>query len=203
MPHHRAPDTRPERRLKMIDEAGRLRIPFTTGILVGIGETPRERVESLLAIRRAHREHGHIQEVIVQNFTARPDIPMAKAPEPTKNDLAHAVAMARLILDEEVSVQAPPNLSDPGDVALLVGAGINDFGGISPVSPDYINPRHPWPHIDALAAACAGLGFSLAPRLAIYDRWIDRPGFLDPALREPIARTRARLDDVTRWSLAS
>ncbi len=193
MPHHRAPDKRPERRMKMIEEAGRLRIPFTTGILVGIGETRRERVESLLAIRRSHREHGHIQEVIVQNFRARPDIPMASAPEPTRDDLAHAVAMARLVLDDEVSVQAPPNLSDAGDTALLIRAGINDFGGISPVSPDYINPRHPWPHIDALAAACAALGYTLAPRLAIYDAWRDRPGFLAPGLLEAVHRAEARL----------
>jgi FO synthase len=193
MPHHRAPDKRPERRLRMIEEAGRLRIPFTTGILLGIGETRRERVESLLAIRRAHREHGHIQEVIVQSFRARPDIPMADAPEPSNDDLAHAVALARLVLDDEVSVQAPPNLSDADDVALLVRAGVNDFGGISPVSPDYINPRHPWPHVDALASACAALGFSLRPRLAVYDAWLDRPGFLAPGLREAVEHAQARL----------
>jgi len=210
MPHHRAPDKRPERRMKMIDEAGRLRIPFTTGILVGIGETRRERVESLLAIRRAHREHGHIQEVIVQSFRARPDIVMAEAPEPTADDLAHAVAAARVILDDEVSVQAPPNLSQPEDTALLIRAGINDFGGISPVSPDYINPRHPWPHVDALAAACADLGYRLRPRLAIYDAWLDRPGFLAPALRPAVDRMQARLEDASpmgkraaAWSEAS
>jgi FO synthase len=204
MPHHRAPDKRPERRVRMIEEAGRLRIPFTTGILVGIGETSRERVESLLAIRRMHREHGHIQEVIVQNFRApSPHIPMAGAPEPSALDLAHAIAVARLVLDEEVSVQAPPNLSSGEDVALLVRAGINDFGGISPVSPDYINPRHPWPHIEALATACAQGGYGLGPRLAIYDRWIDAPGFLSPALREPVMHAHARLADTRRWSLAS
>ncbi len=196
MPHHRAPDKRPERRLKMIEEAGQLRIPFTTGILVGIGETRRERMESLLAIRRLHREHGHIQEVIVQNFTARPDIVMAAAPEPTASELGHAVAAARLILDDEVGVQAPPNLSAPEDVALLVAAGINDFGGISPVSPDYINPRHPWPHLDALAAACGALGFTLGPRLPVYDRWLDLPGFLAPGLRGAVERTQARLASV-------
>jgi FO synthase len=203
MPHHRAPDKRPERRVRMIEEAGRLHIPFTTGILVGIGETLRERVESLLAIRRLHREHGHIQEVIVQNFRARPDIPMAGAPEPSTLELAHAIAVARLVLDEEVSVQAPPNLSSADDVALLVSAGINDFGGISPVSPDYINPRHPWPHIEALATACATVGYGLGPRLAIYDRWIEAPGFLSPALREPVMHAHARLADTRRWSLAS
>jgi FO synthase len=194
MPHHRAPDKRPEPRLAMIAAAGRLAIPFTTGILVGIGETRRERAESLLAIRRLAREHGHIQEVIVQNFRAHPGTPMgvAAAPEPTASEIAHAVALARLILDPEVSVQAPPNLN-PGGTTLLLGAGINDFGGISPVTPDYINPRHAWPHLDALRQACAQAGFSLVPRLAVYDRYLERPGFLDPRLRAPVAQVAARL----------
>jgi FO synthase len=193
MPHHRAPDKRPERRMAMIDEAGELRIPFTTGILIGIGETRRERVESLLAIRASHRRHGHIQEVIVQNFRARPEIPMATAPEPEDFEIAHAVAMARLVLDDDVSVQAPPNLN-PGGVELLLAAGLNDWGGISPVTPDYINPRHPWPHLDALAAACARRGFRLRPRLPLYDRFIpQRAGFLDPALAEPVRLAAQRL----------
>jgi FO synthase len=206
MPHHKAPDKRPERRLAMIEEAGRLRIPFTSGILVGIGETRRERVEALLAIRRAHRAHGHIQEVIVQSFRVRPDIPMAQAPEPSDADLAHAVAVARIILDDEVSVQAPPNLSQAEDTAMLVQAGVNDFGGISPVTPDYINPRHPWPHLDALATACEGLGFTLRPRLPIYDAWLDRPDFLVPSLLPAVERARARMADMrfgVTWSKAS
>ncbi|HEX2574384.1 MAG TPA: 7,8-didemethyl-8-hydroxy-5-deazariboflavin synthase CofG [Polyangia bacterium] len=192
MPHHRAPDKRPELRLAMMAAAGRLEIPFTTGILIGIGETRRERAESLLAIRRLAREHGHVQEVIVQNFRAHPGTPMASAPEPADLEIAHAVALARLILDAEVSVQAPPNLN-PGGTALLLGAGINDFGGISPVTPDYINPRHAWPHVDALRQACAEAGFSLVPRLAIYDRFLARPGFLDGRLRAPVAEVAARL----------
>jgi FO synthase len=192
MPHHRAPDKRPERRVRMIEQAGELRIPFTTGILLGIGETRRERVESLLAIRALHRRHGHIQEVIVQNFRARPEIPMASAPEPEDLEIAHAVAMARLILDDDVGVQAPPNLN-AGGVELLVEAGLNDWGGISPVTPDYINPRHPWPHLDALAAACARRGKRLAPRLPIYDAYVGRDGFLDPALAEPVRAAAARL----------
>jgi FO synthase len=199
MPHHRAPDKRPDRRMKMIEEAGRLSIPFTTGILVGFGETRRERVESLLAIRDAHRAHGHIQEIIVQNFRARPDIVMADAPEPTPLELMHAIAVARLVLDDEVSVQAPPNLSGADEVAGMVRAGINDFGGISPVSPDYINTRHPWPHIDALGRACERLGFGLAPRLPIYDRWVDRPGFLAPSLRGAVEAARARLSGAPGW----
>jgi FO synthase len=197
MPHHRAPDKRPERRMKMIEEAGQLRIPFTTGILIGIGETRRERVESLLAIRRVHREHHHIQEVIVQNFRARPDIVMAEAPEPDASELAHAVAMARLILDDDVSVQAPPNLSDAADTATLIGAGVNDFGGISPVSPDYINPRHPWPHLDALAETCARAGFTLRPRAPIYDRFVD-DRWLDARLHAVTRAVQARFAAVER-----
>lgn len=192
MPHHRAPDKRPERRLAMIEEAGELRIPFTTGILIGIGETRRERVESLLAIRALHRRHGHIQEVIVQNFRARDGIPMARAPEPEDLEIAHAVALARLVLDDEVSVQAPPNLN-PGSVELLLSAGLNDWGGISPVTPDYVNLRHPWPHLDALAAACARHGHRLAPRLPIYDAFVQREGFLDPSLVGPVLAASARL----------
>jgi FO synthase len=189
MPHHRAPDKRPEKRLAMIAAAGRLRIPFTTGILIGIGETRRERVESLLAIRDLHRAHGHIQEVIVQNFRAMTGTPMAAAPEPDEAEVCHAVALARLILDPEVSLQAPPNLN-PASVGALLGAGVNDLGGISPVTPDYINPRHPWPHLDALGRECARAGFELAPRLAIYDRYIEAPGWLDDGLRSAVGAAR-------------
>ena len=192
MPHHRAPDKRPDRRLAMIDAAGRLRIPFTTGILVGIGETRRERVESLLAIREAHRRHGHIQEVIVQNFRAVPGVPMSHAPEPDDDEVTLAVAMARLILDGDVSLQAPPNLN-PASAEALLASGLNDFGGISPVTPDYINPRHPWPHIAALADACARAGFVLNPRASIYDRYVDSPGFLDPRLVAPTRHVQERL----------
>jgi FO synthase len=192
MPHHRAPDKRPDRRLAMIEAAGRLRIPFTTGILVGIGETRRERVESLLAIRRIHRRYGHIQEVIVQNFRAVPGVPMEHAPEPEEDEVTLAVAMARLILDHDVSLQAPPNLNPAGAAALLA-SGLDDFGGISPVTPDYINPRHPWPHLDALGEACARAGFELRPRASIYPRYVERPGFLDPRLLAPTRDVQARL----------
>lgn len=192
MPHHRAPDKRPDKRLAMIDAAGRLRIAFTTGILVGIGETRRERVESLLAIRAAHRMHGHVQEVIVQNFRAVPGVPMSRAPEPDDDEMTLAVAMARLILDADVSLQAPPNLN-PASAGALLASGLNDFGGISPVTPDYINPRHPWPHLDALGDACARAGFALRPRASIYDRYVERPGFLDPRLVHPTRDVQARL----------
>jgi len=195
MAHYKAPDKRPHVRVKMIREAGELKIPFTTGILIGIGETRRERVESLLAIRDLHREHGHIQEVIVQNFTTRPGIAMANAPEPDDYEIAHAVAMARLILDRDVSVQAPPNLN-PHRTALLLQAGINDFGGISPVTPDFINPGHPWPHLRALEVACAQQGFTLRPRLPIYDSYLARPEFLHPELLAITRRAQARLQTV-------
>jgi FO synthase len=193
MPHHRAPDKRPARRLRMLEEAGELKVPFTTGILIGIGETRRERIDSLLTIRRLHREYGHIQEVIVQNFRApRQDVPMHAAPEPEDLEIAHAVAMARLILDAEVSVQAPPNLN-PASTELLLAAGINDFGGISPVTPDYINPRHPWPHLDALAATCRKQGYTLYPRLPIYERYLHRPEFLAAELLAPSLAAQDRL----------
>lgn len=194
MPHHRAPDKRPERRLRMIEEAGELQIPFTTGILVGIGETRRERIESLLAIRALHRRHGHIQEVIVQNFTPRPEIAMHDVAPQADLEMQHAVAMARLILPLDVSLQAPPNLN-PDRTALLIGAGINDFGGISPVTPDYINPAHPWPHLAALARTCADLGFKLEPRLPVYDDYLSRAGFVDDALRHRTFAVRARMQD--------
>jgi len=198
MPHHRAPDKRPAVRLRMLEEAGELAIPFTTGILIGIGETRRERAESLLAIADVHRRHGHIQEVIVQNFTPRPSVPMADVEAPDDVEMAHAVALARLILPADVSVQSPPNLN-PERTALLLRAGINDFGGISPVSPDYINPRHPWPQLEGLAQACQAEGFALQPRLPIYPSYVARQGFLDDALRDGVAAARAGMTRFDRW----
>jgi FO synthase len=191
-PHHRAPDKRPARRLSMLEQAGELAIPFTTGILVGIGETPRERVEALLAIRQVHRRYGHVQEVIVQNFTPHAGTPMEHAAEPLDEDIALAVAMARLILDDEVSVQSPPNLN-PTRTRLLIESGINDFGGISPVTPDFINPDRPWPRIRALAREAEACGFSLRPRLPIYEAFVDRGGFLDPRLRPSVNAARERM----------
>jgi FO synthase len=206
MPHHRAPDKRPQRRLDMIETAGRLKIPFTTGILIGIGETRRERIESLLAIRRLHRAHGHIQEVIVQNFRAVSDaavpVPMGGANEPDEADVTHSVALARLILDRDVSLQAPPNLNPAGAPALLA-AGINDFGGISPVTPDYINPRHPWPHLDALHGDCERAGFTLRARAPIYDRYVERPQFLDERLHSPVRAVQQRLATIEHPSQLS
>ncbi len=186
MVHHYAPDKEPARRLAMIAEAGRQRIPFTTGILLGIGETPEERVDSLFAIADLQSAYGHIQEVIVQNFRAKPEIPMADAPEPTAGEMARAVAVARLLLGPDMNVQAPPNLS-PDDHRLLLRAGINDWGGISPVTQDYVNPEAPWPQIVALAATCRDEGFVLRERLAIYPEYVCDE-FLDPGLAAPVDR---------------
>ncbi len=188
--HQWAPDKDPAVRLRMLREAGELRIPFTTGLLLGIGETLAERVDTLLAIRDCHRAHGHVQEVIVQSFRAKPTIPRADAPEPGALDLARTIAVARLLLDPEVAVQAPPNLS-PDDHALLLAAGLNDWGGISPLTPDYVNPEAPWPHVAALAATCAAAGFRLIPRLPVHPAWIERPGYLSPALRPRVAALAA------------
>ncbi|HEY2514601.1 MAG TPA: 7,8-didemethyl-8-hydroxy-5-deazariboflavin synthase CofG, partial [Polyangiaceae bacterium] len=198
-PHFGSPDKHPHARLEMIEAAGALDIPFTTGILIGIGETPRERIESLLEIRRMHRAHGHVQEVIVQNFRAHEQTVMSGHEEPQDDAMAHAVAMARLILDDDVSVQAPPNLNAAA-TGMLLAAGVNDLGGISPVTPDYINPRHPWPHLEALAEACANDGYTLAPRLPIYDSYVERPGFLDPALAPKTAAVAERLSRVQKPS---
>src|SRR5436190_4646885 len=191
--HQWAPDKEPSVRLRMLREAGELRIPFTTGLLLGIGETPAERVDTLLAIRDLHRAYGHVQEVIVQNFRAKPTIPRADASEPAPEDIARTVAVARLLLDADVSVQAPPNLS-PADHTLLLAAGLNDWGGISPLTPDYVNPEAPWPHVATLAATCRAAGYTLAERLAIYPAYVDRPGFHAPA---PCARVAA-LGEETR-----
>jgi len=188
--HQWAPDKDPAVRLRMLREAGELAIPFTTGLLIGIGETLRERVDTLVAIRDLHRAHGHVQEVIVQNFRAKPTIPRADAAEPDAADLARTVAVARLLLDDDVSVQAPPNLS-PEDHALLLAAGVNDWGGMSPLTPDYVNPEAPWPHVASLAATCRDAGFTLRERLAIYPSYVDRPGWLAPGLRARVAALAA------------
>jgi FO synthase len=193
-PHARAPDKRPARRLEMHRAAGAARIAFTSGLLIGIGETLDERVDTLLAIRAVHEAHGHVQEVIVQRFRARPGVRMAGAPDPADDELSRAIALARLVLPDDVSVQAPPNLGhgDAANLALLA-AGVDDLGGISPVTPDYINPAHPWPHLDALGELLAGAGYALRPRLPIHDRFAARPGFLADQLLAPVAAARRRL----------
>jgi len=192
MPHHKAPDKRPKKRLAMTREAGELYVPFTSGLLIGIGETRQERVDTLFAIRDLHREHRHIGEVIVQNFRARPGIAMEDSPEPAPAELARTIALARLILDDDVHVQAPPNLND-ASLELMLDSGIDDFGGISPVTPDYINPLHPWPHLERLAAGCATHGFTLRPRLATYDAHLDDERFVSPSMRTFVDEARLRL----------
>ena len=189
--HQWAPDKDPAVRLRMIDEAGELKIPFTTGILLGIGDTPADRARSLIAIRDSHERYGHIQEVIIQNFRAKPEIPMADAPEPDAFEMARAIATARLVLGPAMNVQAPPNLS-PHEIELFLDAGINDWGGISPLSKDYVNPEAPWPHLDALAQRCARAGFRLTQRLAIYPEYINDE-WVDPAIMPSIAQLNARL----------
>ena len=187
MAHDNAPDKPPSLRLKTIEEAGRLKIPFTTGILIGIGETLDERVDSLFAIRELHERYGHIQEVIIQNFRAKPDIPMRDHPEPSRMDHARTIAVARLVL-REMNVQAPPNLSDD-DYQFLLRAGLNDWGGISPLTPDFINPEKPWPHIDRLAERTAAEGFELTERLSVYPEYVHRNEFIDEKLRTRIRAT--------------
>ena len=178
--HQWAPDKEPARRMRMLEEAGQLRIPFTTGILLGIGETTAERAHSLIAIRDVHQRYGHIQEVIIQNFRAKPDIAMANAPEPSELEMARAIATARLVLGGRMNVQAPPNLS-PNDIELFLRAGINDWGGISPLTRDYVNPEAPWPHVEQLAGRCARAGFELHERLPVYQEYINDE-WIDPAL---------------------
>jgi FO synthase len=181
-PHHRAPDKVPARRLKTIALAGKLQIPFTTGILFGIGETSRERVDALVAIRDLHERYGHVQEVIVQPFRAKPRIPMRDTPDPGVDDLLRTLAVARLVLGPDVNLQAPPNLA-ADTYPQLLAAGLNDWGGISPLTLDHINPEKPWPLIPALRRATETAGFRLRERLAIYPEFADRPEYLAEPLR--------------------
>jgi FO synthase len=185
--HDRAPDKVPQRRLRTIARAGALGIPFTTGILIGIGETRRERVDSLLAIRELHERHGHIQEVIVQNFRAKATIPMRGWPEPGALDLLRTVAVARLLLGPAMNIQAPPNLSAEG-YDRLPAAGLNDWGGISPLTPDHINPERPWPGLAELRRRTEAAGHELRERLAVYPEYTTRDAFLDERLRPRVAK---------------
>jgi 7,8-didemethyl-8-hydroxy-5-deazariboflavin synthase CofG subunit len=184
--HDDAPDKRPGLRLKTIENAGKLHIPFTTGILIGIGETLEERVDSLLAIRRVHEEYGHIQEVIIQNFRAKPTIPMKEWPEPTLLDMLKTIAVARLLLGGAMNIQAPPNLT-PDAYQLLLLAGINDWGGVSPLTIDFINPEAPWPKIKELERVTGEVGMVLRERLAVYPEYITvYPEYIPVSLRERI-----------------
>src|SRR3954470_16723512 len=194
-PHFGSPDKLPAARLETLRLAGEACVPFTTGILIGIGETREERVEALRAIAAAG---PHVQEVIVQNFRAKPGTRMADAPEPTLDDLLWTIAVARLLLPPEIAVQAPPNLSE--DFGALLDAGIDDWGGVSPVTIDHVNPEAPWPEVEALRDACAGRGLELAPRLTAYPRFVDServdPRVLPAVLRAADSVGLARED---RW----
>jgi len=185
LPHANAPDKVPSLRLRTIGEAGKRAMAFTTGILLGIGETIEERVDSLFAIREIQERYGHIQEVIVQNFRAKPDIPMAHHPEPAMNEVLRTIALARLILGPQMNVQAPPNLSYE-DFPRLLEAGINDWGGISPVTRDFINPEAAWPQIEKLRSETEARGFQLRERLAIYPEFVRREEFLSHPVREKV-----------------
>lgn len=186
MPHHACPDKVPTQRLRTLERAGQRGVPFTTGLLIGIGETWAERIDSLEAINAAHLRHGHIQEVIIQNFQQKPGIVMANHPEPKLEDMLRTLAVARLMLEPEISLQAPPNLS--ARHIEYLNAGMNDWGGISPVTIDFINPDHEWPEIRELAASTQKAGCALAERLTIYPRYLQRSDrFLDPSLRARIS----------------
>jgi FO synthase len=199
MPHYGSPDKEPARRLQTLDLAGQAAVPFTSGILIGIGETRRERIESLLALRQVNTRYGHLQEVIIQNFRAKPDTLMSAAPEPDLNELLWTIAVARLIFGAQMNIQAPPNLS-PGVLPQLVAAGINDWGGVSPITPDYVNPEAPWPQLERLAGETAAAGKFLEQRLTVYpayvvegERWLD-DGVQTSVLRLSDAAGFARRD---------
>lgn len=183
--HKPAPDKLPARRLETIEEAVRQGVPFTTGILIGIGESLADRVDALLAIRALQDRYGHVQEVIVQNFRVKPGIPMSGWPEPARADMLRTLAVARLLL-QDMNLQAPPNLSAPGYEELL-SAGINDWGGVSPLTPDFINPEAPWPHLAELERKTAGAGSVLMPRLTVYPEFVPavvgRPGLVAERVR--------------------
>ncbi len=188
MPHFGSPDKDPALRLATIEEAGKARIPLTSGILIGIGETRRERMESLLALRDLHFAYGHLQEIIIQNFRAKPNTKMAMAPEPDLDELLWTIAVARILFGPSMNIQAPPNLS-PGVLAQLIRAGINDWGGVSPLTPDFVNPEAPWPNLDHLEKETAAAGKQLQERLTIYPEFaLQATDWTDPAWHTPLIR---------------
>jgi FO synthase len=198
--HYGSPDKDPDVRLRVIEDAGRLTIPFTTGVLVGIGETLADRVDSLFALRAAARRSGHIQEVIVQNFRAKPDTAMRNEPDANADDYVATVAVARLVLGPAMRIQAPPNLSEPTELRRLLAAGVDDWGGVSPLTPDHVNPERPWPHLDDLRRQTADAGFELAERLTAHPEYIRRgEPWLDPRI---LPHVRALADPATGLAVA-
>ena len=189
MPHHDCPDKEPSARMETIETAGRLRIPFTTGVLVGIGETGAEIVDSLFALEAVHRRWGHLQEIIVQNFRPKADTRMRHASPPTVRWFATVVALTRWIFGPEMNVQVPPNLT--ADFAMYLDAGINDWGGVSPLTIDWVNPEAPWPHLDRLRSVTEHAGFDLRQRMPVYPEFI-APEWIDPAV---LARLVSVTDD--------
>ena len=188
-PHYGSPDKHPQARLDSIAAAGAARVPFTSGILIGIGETRRERLEALLALKELHDTHGHIQEIIIQNFRRKPGTKMHDAPEPALEELLWTIAMARLIFGPRMNIQAPPNLTLDESLSDLIHAGINDWGGVSPVTPDHVNPEAAWPHLDRLRATTEAAGKTLAPRLPVYPDYIEkRDTWIDPTLHTLVIR---------------
>jgi len=198
--HDNAPDKDPAKRLRVIEDAGRLQIPFTTGILIGIGETPEERVDSLIAIRDLHAKYGHIQEVIIQNFRAKSGTPMAYWPEPDRVEMLRTLAVARMLMPK-MNIQAPPNLSDAHYADLLDG-GINDWGGISPLTPDFINPEKPWPHLEQLQQRTHAKGFELRQRLPVYPEFVSRAAAHSDLVSERL-RTAADADGYVPEKMAA
>ena len=185
--HDNAPDKLPIKRLRTIEEAGKQSVPFTTGILIGIGESSEDRVDALIAIRDLHQRYGHIQEVIIQNFRVKPEIPMASWPEPSRGEMLRTITVARLLMPE-VNIQAPPNLSDP-DYEELLDAGINDWGGVSPLTPDFINPERPWPHLLDLEQRTRAKGFQLRQRLPVYPEFMEQAAAKSELLSQKLAQT--------------
>lgn len=184
--HEFAPDKHPKVRLATIRNAGILKIPFTTGILIGIGETRQERIDSLFALKELHDQYDHIQEIIIQNFRAKPDTPMRNRPEPDESEMVRTIAVARFIFRGSLNIQAPPNLA-PTSWRAYLQSGINDWGGVSPVTKDYINPEMPWPQLAKLKEETELAGFIFRERLAIYPEYITRKdGFVSEELKERV-----------------
>lgn len=201
MPHFACPDKVPIQRIRTMDNMGTLKVPFTTGMLVGIGETWDERLETLRSIEKSHRKFGHIQEVIIQNFVPKTDIRMCNAPEPSQEEMLITIALARLILSPEISIQSPPNLNDLH--ANYLDAGLNDWGGISPVTDDYINPERVWPKIGELKQSTRSKGFKLQERLTVYPRFQnEKLGFLSTNLAKQVAAL-SRKDGLARRQFCS